>query len=941
MSNRSTLDNTTDSLLQYFKNPLVLSQQIPSGQNTHDISELLSKLIFGTPAEGAKLMSSIKSAIDGDQNTADGSKPDNNTIPLIMLGPTENDSYGIPDAWKEDDISVKNIGAVLGTDEATTHDTKFCTIFAMNQSLGPSGRNTKGLQLFFNSIPTEQFSMCQPYLTVQLVSRRIGTTDNLATGVSIFKFLEGAADISKKSSYIKMLAGTDTSAAGTPGALLAHTGSAGMELFTMPQTLVPDAQYANHDANLRAVPIIDRFRPLLSLNDFTIQSHNAGAGTLSYKTANMSVTLHDRSRMAEIADLLNPGQYNSAKFMVEWGWSHPHGQPGSDIDNPYGNFLNSLRSVDVFRVTTYKLNFDEVGQVKIDIKLHAPAGIDIKNQNITYGVPGSENPIQQLSNLTTIIAEALGVLRNTNQLGKITAGVTLGRMGSAAQIPNLDDKIGDGDKTVNDVLEEIINELKKIDGDKAKDAAGELIESINKVYGEDKRRDEDTLVSKAYSSITKALDAKMKRLSGADDKVPKTPDPFINLTEIFTGNNSIVQPSGFVSLAKLLSVFVGQPLQSAGEYAEVHMVFHNFNDQAGFMGILKDGRLAANIGQFQININTFKASITTMFQKARSLEISVQEFITFVITNFVDNLASTEYGIQGSYVSTYNPETGRIEVKVRDSKNESTQLTDSISAALAVKCKYAEFRKPRVEVMLDSMPIWPDDGDESNARKEVLKIHIFDRQASSSITAVNTLRSAYNAYLDGDVNQEPYQELSAGAETPLTQDAGKSGDGLAGVGDKDGNIKTIHMYNAIRGMMPSIIYGSSASAIKNASLSTENDSLLSTAIMLGGGPNPGPLTPAGLDVGSLPLVVFPTKLSMTMMGCPILEYMQQFFIDFGTGTSVDNTYSAIKITHKISQGNFETNVAFAFVDAYGTFRSASSDLRALYEKNNTQTPSTS
>ncbi len=941
MSNRSTLDNTTDSLLQFFKNPLVLSQQISSGQNTHDINELLSRLIFGTPAEGAKLMSSIKSQIDEDQSGEDQSSPaNNNTIPLIMLGPTENDSYGIPDAWTSGDINVNNIGAVLGSDEAAPN-TKFCTIFAMNQSLGPSGRNTKGLQLFFNSIPTEQFSMCQPYLSVQLVSGRLGsTTDNQATGVSIFKFLEGAADLSEKSSYIKMLAGTDTSAAGEPGALLTHTGSSGMELFTMPQTLVPDTQYANHDPNLRAVPVIDRFRPLLSLNDFTIQSHNAGAGTLSYKTANMSVTLHDRSRMAEISDLLNPGQYNSAKFMVEWGWSHPHGQPGSHIKNPYGNFLNSLRSVDVFRVTTYKLNFDAVGQVKIDIKLHAPAGIDIKNQNITYGVPGSTNPVQQLSNLTTDIGAALGVLRSTNHLGNITAGVTLGRMTSAASIPNLDDKIGDDDKTVKEVLDDIIRQLTSLntdDNESARTAANKLIASINEVYGTGQRRDEDTLISKAYSNITEALNVKIKRLSGGDEQAPTTPDPFINLTEVFANNGSLSPTSDYVSLAKLLSIFVGQPLQSAEEYSEVHMVFHNFNDQAGKMGILKNGRLAANIGQFRIKISEFKASIIAMFQRARSLEISAEEFITFVITNFVDNLASTEYGIADLYQSTVNAETGQIEVAVRNTENESTQLTDSISAKLAVDCKYAEFRKPRVEVMLDSMPVWPDDADESNARKEVLKIHIFDRQASSSIAAVNTLRSAYNAYLDGDVNQESYQKLSTGPETPPTKEAGGPGDGLATAG----KINTIHMYNAIRGMTPSIIYGSSASAIKNASLSTDNASLLSTTIMTGGGPNPGPLTPAGLDVGSLPLVVFPTKLSMTMIGCPILEYMQQFFIDFGTGTSVDNTYSAIKITHKISQGNFETNVAFAFVDAYGTFRSASSDLRAMYEKNNTQTSSTS
>ena len=213
---------------------------------------------------------------------------------------------------------------------------------------------------------------------------------------------------------------------------------------------------------------------------------------------------------------------------------------------------------------------------------------------------------------------------------------------------------------------------------------------------------------------------------------------------------------------------------------------------------------------------------------------------------------------------------------------------------------------------------------------------------------IETLRSAYNGFLPGSgytqaPTETPYGDnlkLGGGTTTTPPSDDGSAGGDDSGVPEPnpdEGNslssqrteINTAAMLNAISNRVPTITYGTEASVIKQANLSTENDSQLSTIIMTGGGPNPGPLTPQGMGAGTLPLQIFPTQLNMTILGCPLLEYMQQFFINFGTGTSVDNVYHAVSITHKIEQGNFESAVGFKYVDAYGTFRTHANDIQAL------------
>ena len=70
----------------------------------------------------------------------------------------------------------------------------------------------------------------------------------------------------------------------------------------------------------------------------------------------------------------------------------------------------------------------------------------------------------------------------------------------------------------------------------------------------------------------------------------------------------------------------------------------------------------------------------------------------------------------------------------------------------------------------------------------------------------------------------------------------------------------------------------------------------------------------------LPVNIMPVTLSMTTIGCPLFEYGQTFFVDFNTGTSVDNTYYIVEIEHQFSPGKFQTSLRFAYANAYDGYR---------------------
>jgi len=108
-------------------------------------------------------------------------------------------------------------------------------------------------------------------------------------------------------------------------------------------------------------------------------------------------------------------------------------------------------------------------------------------------------------------------------------------------------------------------------------------------------------------------------------------------------------------------------------------------------------------------------------------------------------------------------------------------------------------------------------------------------------------------------------------------------------------------------------------AVKNASLSSNQNSLLST-INMQRSLNSTPVEPNGEQAGGVPLSIYPVELTMTTLGCNLARYSQELFIDFNTNTTADNIYYITGLTHKLESGTFETTLKLTPNDAFGQFR---------------------
>jgi hypothetical protein len=131
------------------------------------------------------------------------------------------------------------------------------------------------------------------------------------------------------------------------------------------------------------------------------------------------------------------------------------------------------------------------------------------------------------------------------------------------------------------------------------------------------------------------------------------------------------------------------------------------------------------------------------------------------------------------------------------------------------------------------------------------------------------------------------------------------------------------------------------SLIYNVQLASKTDSLLSTAHMQAGSfKTRSTLAPNGLQMEeyNLPIRVLPAQLSMNVKGCPLIEPYQEYLVDFDTGTSIDNVYSVIQVTHNISLGKFDTSLTFTPIDGYARVISYMNDLERQIEKATTSSP---
>jgi len=415
----------------------------------------------------------------------------------------------------------------------------------VSQYLDPASTASEYCNVFFNAIDSINMSMCVPFFRLNIIDRfakKKGRFSKLSLAAFLKQTTDGAGD---KIFYEAEPFTTNTS---VKTAKKLRSGKVvSTEAFFAPQTLLPDpTEILSNPRRL------DTSVPLMSLNSFSIGIETVGIALLSKKTADLSITLHDRSRLADISPLVSVGNFSSLYFEIEWGWAHPHGE--ARFDNPVACYLNSLRYREVFSPTSYNMTMADGGAMNINIRLIGGGSLDAVNGSILNG-----------GFLTRAYASQI-----LDKLIKSEIAAEEGVEAAAEEIRTITKVLIDKSRTANMVSSTFVKTLwSYVDGqDRSPEARADLIKNLQAILDQGDYYKNEEIFNKIRNNIPFVT------------SYPPSDNKFDKLRSKYSGQ---VEAKDFTSVASFLAILVGMPLASTGLYSEVQLHTFKFNDAAGAM----------------------------------------------------------------------------------------------------------------------------------------------------------------------------------------------------------------------------------------------------------------------------------------------------------------------------------------------------------------------
>ena len=867
-------------------------------------------------------------------------------------------------------------------DRATSPNLSVIQIFPV--AFGPGTQDTSALSLFLNAIPTVEFSRCVPFIDIVAITNsppmtNVTETDGRISTIGLAQFLVGSdkvqfgdasgvmassidADVFNEFEPKPKKEGDDAESAEVPPKNIPPISTAGMEMFTAPQTLVnadevhyeadsegfkstniltgEDAETTMMPGGKRAAPVIDRFRPFMSIGSLSFNVA-PGGGMFAFKTASLKLTLHDRSRLAEIQPFIKPDAFGNSHLLIEYGWAHPEFKAHDTLAERdkylMGHFLGALRCREKYRVVNTSYSFDEVGQVEIDIKLSMMGASSIHQVKIGMGGKVADM-VAVMEKLTKAIAE---IMKKSGGAGSADAGGEdfLSAASSTSGAMSMKKE------TQEKIAKFISRNSKAAAGSPMKELAGKMTE----LYG---KNGKGGAVKKAQDTVAAEVKRKVTLLK-------QTSDPFFGVLN--TKDTNCTYPK-FVSLGKVISTFIGLPIAATKQYDDIQFIYYSINDKASYLA-------GMNLASFPIDADDFEL----MFKEETKNDpnLSIGRFMGFLNGNFLADQGNPAYGMTKIYGERDKEDLKKrkVNAKFKDASRSEIMMAQQEVLRHAYRQGDASdltFKMPSIKTVIECVPA--DGASEESATageapkaKNILRIHLYDSQATK-FTAIGKMLEAMQGNATGQLTglsgKIKYGNYGSRVEVKAAQDAGislrdqaheefsalikKALDsnmleaipkeaGAAIQGDK-GKIlleefaKTRFrikggfpaLKNFVSSNMPSVRYGALNSGIMSANLSSMQNPQLATINMLRGGQG-GSTDPQGHRDAGVPLRVAPMELSIETMGCPLWKFGQQIFIDFGTGTTADNVYSVVGIDHSIASGEFKSNVKFVQLNTFGKF----------------------
>jgi len=857
---------------------------------------------------------------------------------------------------------------------STTPPVDFTINILRSPLLTCARQNVESIEMFLNYMPSYFPSNMIPYLDAEFQIRKdfdneqyenkSENSSEYLRSPSLLRFLMGSIDV--KNIALTEADKSLSQVVTTPTTENAQSQSNffGMEMFTTPQTLTNMDNLTATAANGR-INDAKPFVPPATLNGANITIVNAGAGDFAHRTANIEIKIHDKSRFVEFSEFIRgTGVGYSKGRVIVWltyGWIAPRNASSEEQDF-YSKFINENMLVrEAYTIKNTSFSFDQAGEVTLTLELVSAAMTALEANSLEAATPES---IRAVRNSFDDIQKIINTIKEKRySYGAPSEGMEEFRIYQVLESATDGELEPDIDpKELRQVLAITLKQLESgqtyLKGKQLQEAK-DLIKNVQLLYGQGKNAGEKlrdfrkTVFNYATTRMKATYDG-----SGADPFLPSHAKSNYfgkelvelveaTLPEIPEGQaseNRIVKyiskedydklkadiqasKKRVVSFGKIFCVFcLPSILKSCADEGidEVQVNFYQFNESCGPLRY-------HNIAEFPVDIMNFMIQFESFIERRGGASMTISQFLDFFIeTQILDN-RSLAYGMTNAY------EPFTVEGKREEIKNQSFETKMS-----AWSTNYGEFKRPVIAIKTECKPAY--DVASSNVdllndlaadtasyyakdKKGMIKrVHIYDKSC-------NIYGSKSRKIITNDAGQAVSVNTSDPAFVNLTK---ISDEQIASqVSGKENTFQSTQSVpfdmgrNVLRNYMesvplniPTIEHGLNGTLVSNASVTSKADGLLGAIYMQGGSfKASSKLTNNGLAMAAnnLPMRVIPGQLTVSTMGVPIADLYQTFFVDFGTGTTLDNIYSATGVSHSITPGKFETSWTFAYTDGYGKF----------------------
>jgi len=529
-----------------------------------------------------------------------------------------------------------------------------------NQSIQRSGKSKDYLSLFLNGIPPIEMSRCTPYLDITVYHKNKSKNKKrflnheyhmrfIKQENGEFVLSEGAISNAKRLNGAPRESGLDSSF---------------MSIFTSPQTMANGninkgvnadnifKNYTTSDKNsIGDQRFLEPIVPLLTLNSFQVTIAGMGYGMVSSRKGSMSLVLHDRSRLQDFAPLISLNQLSGTSIRVEFGWSHPDGNPLTS-KNEIGKFLNAMRDVQFYNLLGSNLSFQN-NSVNIEVQL-ASAGFEFMSD--VSAAAGYYSPLNFINKkLNKIINDIIEKESNTNQpienspQEKVLKQMKIIRTAITSQTAVV--KSEDYKKVLSE-LESDKSNISKLNtvlktlgyvNDESKEVknASELISLINEDELKKSSKERSLYTSKlikdkiAIARLTEDFDLLETTNTAFQNKIMNSGDLTKAPDEANVLDDLGLRFSETISFGKLVLMYCALPMMSTCEFADVQVFFYPINNRAG-------GARRFTTASLPIEYSIVRNAIDERFKNEGN--ISVKGMFNFLANLFEDTGLKT-YGI--------------------------------------------------------------------------------------------------------------------------------------------------------------------------------------------------------------------------------------------------------------------------------------------------------